>query len=208
MKKNNNYNKKLFSIIKSIFDKIFASLSLILLLPLIIVISIIIKMSSKGPIIFKQLRTGQYGKNIYIYKFRTMSNNKITKIGTLLRKTSIDEIPQLLSIIKGNMSLIGPRPWIPEYYKNMNEKQKHRYDVKPGLTGLAQVMGRNNITILEKIDYDLEYIKHYSLLQDIKIFFLSIKTVLSTKGYEADNKIIKKEIDLLKKLNSKEKKSR
>lgn len=201
-------NKNTYTILKNVLDKLFAIVFLIILLPIFVVISVTIKINSKGPILYKQSRTGKNGKSIYIYKFRTMVNNKTTKIGTFLRKTSLDELPQLLLVIKGDMSLIGPRPWIPEYYENMNAKQKQRYSVKPGLTGLAQVMGRNNITIFQKIDYDLEYIKNYSLKQDIKIFFLTIKTVLNTKGYEANDKIIKQEINDLKRFNSKEKKSR
>lgn len=109
-----------------------------------------------------------------------MTNN--TKVGTFLRKTSLDEIPQFFNILFGQMAFIGPRPWIPEYYQFMNEEQKQRTQVLPGITGLAQAMGRNNIGIFKKINYDLEYIDNYSLKEDIKVVFFTIKTVLSKDG--------------------------
>lgn len=198
----------LFAGLKFIFDRILSLFGLIILLPIILVISVLIKLDSEGPVLFKQIRTGKNGKNITIYKFRTMAKDndvrdfskgdKHTKIGTILRKTSLDELPQLISILKGDMSFIGPRPWIPEYYENMNEIQRHRVDVRPGLTGLAQANGRNAITIFDKISYDLEYIKNYSLGQDIKILFLTIKTVFSKEAADAGKNVIKTELDDLK----------
>ena len=192
---------------KFLFDRIVSLLGLIVLSPLILLISILIKLDSTGPILFKQKRTGKGGKEFYIYKFRTMvANNDVhdfskgdehTKLGTFLRKTSLDEIPQLFSILKGDMSFIGPRPWIPDYYKLMNKAERHRCDVRPGLTGLAQVMGRNNITIFDKIKYDLEYIKNYSLKQDIKIVFLTIYIVLKKCGSDAGKHTIKDELNAL-----------
>ena len=180
-----------------------------------LIIAILIKLDSKGPVLFKQIRTGKYGKNFNIYKFRTMvANNDVhdfskadehTKIGKFLRKTSLDEIPQLISIAVGNMSFIGPRPWIPDYYENMNETERHRCDVRPGLTGLAQVMGRNNISIHDKIKYDLEYIKNYSLKQDIKIIFLTIKVVFTSSGVDAGKGTIENEIKALKEKNDRSK---
>ena len=200
-----------FSIIKFIFDRLFAIIGLILMSPLMIIIAIIIKIDSKGPVFFKQVRTGKNGKEFSICKFRTMiaSNNvrdysrpdEHTRIGMALRKTSLDELPQLFSIAIGKMSFIGPRPWIPEYYKNMNETQRHRNDVLPGLTGLAQVMGRNSISIFEKINYDLEYIENYSFIQDLKIIFLTIKTVIIGNAADAGKGTIQKEIAELKKQN-------
>ena len=197
---------------KYLFDRILALLGLIILSPLILIISILIKLDSTGPILFKQIRTGKKGKEFYVYKFRTMVvNNDVydlskedehTRLGTFLRKTSLDEIPQLISILKGDMSFIGPRPWIPDYYKFMNKTERHRCDVRPGLTGLAQVKGRNNITIFEKITYDLEYIKNYSLQQDIKIIFLTIITVLKKCGCDAGKNTINNEIEDLKKENT------
>ena len=176
-----------------------------------IIIALIIKIDSKGPVLFRQIRTGKRGKTFTMYKFRTMiANNDVhdfskadqhTKFGKVLRRYSLDELPQLISIATGKMSFIGPRPWITDYYDNMNEIQRHRYDVRPGLTGLAQVMGRNAITIFDKIKYDLEYIKNYSLSQDIKIIFLTIKAVFTAKGADAGKSGIEKDINDLKKIN-------
>ena len=195
----------MFAGIKFLFDRLLSLFGLIVVSPLMIIIAIAIKLDSKGPVLFKQLRTGKRGKNFYVYKFRTMvSNNDVhdfsksdehTRVGKILRKTSLDELPQLYSIFIGKMSFIGPRPWITDYYDNMNEIQRNRYVVRPGLTGLAQCMGRNNITIFDKIEYDLEYIKNYSLTQDLKIIFLTIKAVFSGSGADAGKNTIQKELN-------------
>lgn len=203
----------IFAGIKFLFDRLAAIFGLIVASPLMLIIAIAIKLDSKGPVLFKQERTGKFGKKFNVYKFRTMvAKNNVhdfskpdqhTKVGKILRKTSLDELPQLFSIAIGKMSFIGPRPWIPDYYDNMNENQRHRCDVRPGLTGLAQCMGRNGITIFEKIEYDIEYIKNYSLIQDIKIIFLTIKTVFTGNGADAGKNTIKKELRDLKKANRK-----
>ncbi len=145
-------------------------------------------------------------KEFNVYKFRTMKANReelksnltheqmVTKIGKFLRKTSLDELPQLFNIIKGEMSFIGPRPWIPEYYEFFTEEQMKRASVKPGISGLAQVKGRNGINIFEKINYDLEYIDNMGLKQDIKIVFETIKTVISKDDAEISEQGIKEEI--------------
>ncbi len=202
-----------FAGFKFLFDRLVAIFGLIVALPLMLIISVAIKIDSKGPILFKQERTGKGGKNFYVYKFRTMvANNDVydfsksdehTKIGKILRKTSLDELPQLFSIFIGKMSFIGPRPWIVDYYDCMTENQRHRNDVRPGLTGLAQVMGRNNLSIFDKIEYDLQYINNYSLKQDIKIVLLTIKTVFSAEGAEAGKRLIQNELEELKKYNNK-----
>ena len=202
----------IFAGIKFLFDRLMAILGLIIASPLMLIIAIAIKLDSKGSVLFKQERTGKHGQNFYVYKFRTMSaDNNVhdfskadqhTKVGKILRKTSLDELPQLLSIAIGKMSFIGPRPWITDYYDNMNEIQRHRYDVRPGLTGLAQCMGRNNITIFDKIGYDLDYIKNYSLSQDIKIIFLTIKAVFSGNGADAGKHTIQNELRDLKRQNN------
>lgn len=201
----------MFAGIKFLFDRLLAIFGLIVSSPLMLIIAIAIKLDSKGTILFKQERTGKGGKNFNVYKFRTMveKNNvhdfskpdEHTKIGKFLRKTSLDELPQLFSIAIGKMSFIGPRPWIPDYYENMNESQKHRCDVRPGLTGLAQVNGRNNITIFDKINYDLKYIKNYSLTQDINIIFLTIKAVFIGSGADAGKETIQRELNDLKEMN-------
>ena len=176
-----------------------------------LLIAFAIKIDSEGPVLFKQERTGKKGKNFNLYKFRTMvADNDVrnfskadehTMVGKILRKTSLDELPQLFMIATGKMSFIGPRPWIPDYYKNMNKKQRHRCDVRPGLTGLAQCMGRNNITIVDKINYDLEYIENYSFLQEMKIIFLTVKTVFTGNGADAGKNTIQKELAYLEKTN-------
>lgn len=193
---------------KFLFDRIIAIIGLIVLLPLFIIIAIAIKIDSKGPVFFKQERSGKNGKIFTMYKFRTMvvENNvhdfskadQHTKVGDFLRRTSLDELPQLISIATGKMSFIGPRPWIPDYVENMNDIQRHRCCVRPGLTGLAQVKGRNTISIFEKIQYDLEYIENYSLRQDLKIIFWTVKAVFTAKGADAGKGTIKNELDDLK----------
>lgn len=197
----------MYQYIKRMFDFIVAIILIIIFLVPMLIIGILIKLDSKGPVFFKQERTGKYGKNFKVYKFRSMTaNNDVhdfskqdqhTKIGNILRKLSLDELPQLINIIKGEMSFIGPRPWIPDYYENMTEYQRHRNDVLPGITGLAQIKGRNNISILAKINYDLEYVKNYSFIQDVKIFFLTIKTVLSKEGADAGKGTIQTELETL-----------
>lgn len=211
-KRNWNFKKSIYEKEKRIVDIIFSLLAILLTLPIMLVIAIAIKLESDGPVIFKQLRTGKYGKEFNVYKFRTMektndvreynTQDKQTRVGKILRKTSLDELPQFFCILIGKMSFIGPRPWIVDYYENMNEIQKHRVDVTPGLTGLAQINGRNNLSIFEKINYDLEYIDNYSLYQDIKILFQTIKIVLTKTGVEAGKITIHKELEMLKKQNN------
>ena len=169
---------KVFAGIKFILDRLFAIIGIIAFSPIMLIIAILIKIDSNGPILFVQDRTGKNGK--------------------ILRQTSLDELPQLFTIASGKMSFIGPRPWITDYYDNMNKNQRHRNDVRPGLTGLAQCMGRNNISIFDKINYDLEYIKKYSFSQDIKIIFLTIQCVLKRSGVNAGKNTIKNELNELK----------
>lgn len=207
-RRNWNIRKEIYSVIKRIIDFTIALFGLLLASPIMIIIAIAIKLDSKGPVIFKQIRTGKYGKNFYVWKFRTMAaNNDVhnfskadqhTKVGTLLRKTSLDELPQLFNILAGKMSFIGPRPWITDYFDNMNEEQRHRVDVTPGMSGLAQAKGRNNISIFDKINYDLEYIDNYSFIEDIKVILLTIKTVLSKEGADAGKSTIQIELTDLK----------
>lgn len=194
--------------IKKLMDIFAASFMLIITLPITIIVSILIKLESPGPVIFTQKRTGYGGKDFNIYKFRTMTQgndvldfskkNEMTRIGRIIRALSIDELPQLINIIKGEMSFIGPRPWIVEYYQNMNQRQRMRVSVLPGLTGLAQVNGRNSLTIHHKIDYDLVYVQKISLLYDIKIFFETIRAVFNRGGQLMEKSGIKEEIEALK----------
>ena len=203
-KTNTNY----YIYIKRLFDILLSLVGLIVFFVPMIIIGIAIKLDSKGPVLFKQKRTGYKGSEFNLYKFRSMvvdndvhdfsKKDKHTKVGSFLRKTSLDELPQLINIIIGKMSFIGPRPWIPDYYKNMNDYQRKRCNVLPGLTGLAQALGRNNISIFEKIKYDLEYVEKCSLKEDIKIIFLTIKTVLSKSGADAGKNVIQNELEDLK----------
>ena len=201
----------MYRYVKRGIDLVMAVLLLIIFLIPMLIIAVLIKLDSKGPVLFKQKRTGLKGKVFNLYKFRSMvTDNDVhdfskgdqhTKVGNILRKTSLDELPQIINILKGEMSFIGPRPWITDYYDNMNEKQRHRNDVLPGITGLAQAKGRNNISINEKINYDLEYVKNYSFRQDVKIVFLTIKTVLSKEGADAGKNTIQNELEDLKTQN-------
>lgn len=198
----------MYKYVKRGIDLVMAVLLLIIFLIPMLIIAVLIKLDSKGPVLFKQKRTGLKGKVFNLYKFRSMvTDNDVhdfskgdqhTKVGNILRKTSLDELPQIINILKGEMSFIGPRPWITDYYDNMNEKQRHRNDVLPGITGLAQAKGRNNISINEKINYDLEYVENYSFRQDVKIVFLTIKTVLSKEGADAGKNTIQNELEDLR----------
>ena len=197
----------MYKYVKRFFDLIMALILVIIFLIPMIIIAILIKLDSKGPMFFKQERTGKNGKIFLLYKFRSMAvdndvhdfncQDKKTRVGNVLRKLSLDEFPQLINIVKGEMSFIGPRPWIPDYYENMTDYQRRRNDVLPGITGLAQVKGRNNINIIAKINYDLEYVKNFSFRQDVKIFFLTIATVLSKEGADAGKNTIHTELEML-----------
>lgn len=200
--------KRAYSVIKRICDILVAVISLIILIiPMLLVVAAI-KIEDHGPVFFKQKRTGKNGKEFELIKFRSMSisnnvldfrsENKVTKVGKFIRKTSLDEIPQIINVLKGEMSFIGPRPWIVEYYNNFTDEQKRRVEVLPGMTGLAQAIGRNNLTILDKIKYDLEYVDNFSLKMDLKVVFLTIKTVLTKEGAEISKSEIKGELDDLK----------
>ncbi|MBR0480557.1 sugar transferase [Candidatus Saccharibacteria bacterium] len=175
-------------VVKRSFDILFSGIMLIMLAPVFVVVAILIKLDDGGPVFFRQVRTGRKGKTFKIAKFRTCrvdndvhdakSADAHTKIGNLLRKTSIDELPQLWNIFKGEMSFVGPRPWITDYYENMTAAQRERTSVRPGMTGLAQVNGRNALSIFDKIDYDLEYVNRYGLREDVKVFTLTVKSLL------------------------------
>lgn len=202
-----------YSFIKRLFDILCSIIGIIVASPIMLVIAIAIKLDSKGPAIFKQVRTGYHGRNFNVLKFRSMyvdndvhdfsKKDQHTKVGTFLRKTSLDELPQLFCVFLGTMSFIGPRPWITDYYDSMNKKERVRYDVKPGITGLAQAKGRNNISIFEKINYDIEYVRDYSIFEDVKVVFLTIKTVLSKEGADAGKGVIEKELNDLVEENTK-----
>lgn len=194
--------------LKNFLSKIIALFSIIILLPLMLFIAVLIKLDDKGPVLFIQKRTGKNEKDFNLYKFRTMAvandvhdfskENEITKIGSFLRKTSLDELPQLINILKGEMCFIGPRPWILDYNKYFTDDQRRRLEVKPGLSGLAQIKSRNNLSIQEKIKLDIYYVDHLTFLMDCKVFFGTIRAVFSKEGQEISKSGIKNELDELK----------
>ncbi len=176
--------------IKSILDFIFALLGLIIASPIFIIISILVLIFMGWPIIFKQPRPGKNEKVFNLYKFRTMTNKKdkngkllpdeqrLNRFGRFLRKTSLDEIPELINILIGQMSFIGPRPLLVEYIPYYTKEEHHRHDVRPGLTGLAQVSGRNLLNWDDRFKKDIEYVNNITFIGDVKIVLLTIKKVL------------------------------
>lgn len=199
---------KMYKVFKRVISFILALILFIICLPLGIVVAIAIKLESKGSFFFKQLRTGKDGKEFYCYKFRSMvsgndvrdlsKKDQVTKVGKFIRKTSIDELPQLINILKGEMTFIGPRPWITDYAKHYTKRQRKRLDVTPGMTGLAQCSGRNNISIKEKIELDIKYVENMSLKMDLYIIFKTIICVLKKEGFSSDKNTINEEIEELK----------
>ncbi len=196
--------------IKRIVDIVLSIALLIVFSIPMIIISILIKLDDRGSIFYKSQRMGKGLKPFYIYKFRSMRTCRkeldgrmkheemVTRVGKVIRKTSLDELPQLFNILKGDMSFIGPRPWILDYYKWFTPEQSRRCDVLPGLTGLAQAKGRNGITIFEKINYDIEYVDNICFKNDLKIIFISIKKVLEKSDAEITEEGIKEELRQLK----------
>ena len=180
-------------------DFLIAALSIIIFSPLLIILAILVRIKLGGPVIFKQERPGLNGKVFKLYKFRTMTDAKdengnllddeyrLTSFGKKLRSTSLDELPELYNILKGDMSIVGPRPLLVKYLPLYNDEQKRRHDVRPGLTGLAQVSGRNAITWTEKFNKDIEYVDNVSLGLDISIFFKTIYCVLKKEGINSDS---------------------
>ncbi|UGS24183.1 sugar transferase [Flavobacterium channae] len=183
---------------KRLFDFTAALVGLLLLSPLFILVTLGLFIANQGKPFFFQIRPGKNEKLFRIVKFKTMNDKKdvtgdllpdaqrLTKIGNFVRKTSLDEIPQLLNVLKGDMSLIGPRPLLPEYLPLYNEVQKRRHEVRPGITGWAQVNGRNAISWEQKFEYDVWYVNHISLWLDIKILFLTVKKVFVREGISQD----------------------
>ncbi|WP_105300854.1 sugar transferase [Anaerococcus marasmi] len=193
---------------KRLLDIILSLFLMILLLPLFLILSILIKIDSKGPVLYKQSRTGLNGADFILLKFRSMEadNNvydfktvdKITKIGKFIRKTSLDELPQLINILKGDMSFIGPRPWLPILNKYYTDSQKKRFLVRPGLTGIAQVSGRKDLNIIDRINLDLKYVDNISLLTDLKILGRTILVIINNADNTRENYTIEDEIEDLK----------
>lgn len=183
-------NKNIQYFIKRIFDIIASLGGLIVFSPIIIVVAILVRVNLGSPILFTQDRVGKNNKIFKMMKFRTMKDGvdkygnllpdseRLTNFGKILRSTSLDELPELINILKGDMSLIGPRPLLVEYLPLYSEEQKRRHDVLPGLTGWAQINGRNTISWREKFKFDVWYVENWSLRLDMQIFFLTIYKVL------------------------------
>lgn len=182
---------------KRLFDIVVASLGLLLLSPLLLAAGLAIRLTMGAPILFRQQRPGLHGRPFAIYKFRTMRDarpgepahsdeERLTSLGRFLRSWSIDELPELWNILKGDMSLVGPRPLLMEYLPLYTEEQARRHEVRPGLTGWAQVKGRNAIGWDEKFAFDTWYVDHQGFVLDLKILWLTAKSVLSRHGISAE----------------------
>jgi lipopolysaccharide/colanic/teichoic acid biosynthesis glycosyltransferase len=187
--------------IKRGIDIVVSAIVLLLFLPVLLLISAVLAVVTHGKPFFFQVRPGLHATLFNIVKFKTMTDRKdadgnllpdaqrLTKIGAFVRKTSLDEMPQLINVFKGDMSLIGPRPLLPEYLPLYNNEQKKRHLVRPGISGWAQVNGRNAISWQQKFDYDVWYVKNISFLLDVKIVFLTIKKVLVRDGISSDSSV-------------------
>lgn len=184
--------------IKRPLDFICALAALIILSPVMLVTAVLVRIKLGSPVIFKQKRPGKDEKIFSLYKFRSMTDKKdengnllpdevrLTSFGKKLRSTSLDELPELFNILKGDMSIVGPRPLLVEYLPLYNERQKKRHDVRPGLTGLAQVNGRNAITWEEKFDWDVQYVEHITFWGDVKILLQTVAVVLNHTGINSE----------------------
>lgn len=189
------------SFFKRVFDFTAALLGLLVFSPVFVFVAVGLFFANDGKPFFFQTRPGKGAKLFKIIKFKTMNDKKdgsgnllsdserLTSIGRFVRKTSLDEIPQLINVLKGDMSLIGPRPLLPQYLPLYNEMQKRRHDVRPGITGWAQINGRNAISWEQKFQYDVWYVEHVSFLVDLKIFFSTIKKVVVSEGIAADGEV-------------------
>lgn len=191
--------------IKRFFDFILSLVAIIILSPVFIVIALLVRIKLGSPILFKQERPGLNEKIFKMYKFRTMTSEvdedgnllpdevRLTSFGQLLRSTSLDELPELFNIFKGDMSIVGPRPLLVKYLPLYNDEQKHRHDVRPGLTGLAQVNGRNAISWEDKFKYDVEYTKNVTFMNDLKIIFETILKVIKRDGISSETSVTMEE---------------
>ena len=188
-------------VIKRLLDIIISLAALIILSPVLLVVAILVRCKLGSPVIFHQERPGYHEKIFKLCKFRSMTDARdaegnllpdavrLTKFGKILRAASLDELPELWNILKGDMSLIGPRPLLVSYLPLYNEKQRHRHDVRPGLTGLAQINGRNSITWKEKFAWDIMYVQHVSFRLDMSIFIKTFFKVFQREGISSETSV-------------------
>ncbi|MCI6204420.1 MAG: sugar transferase [Lachnospiraceae bacterium] len=184
--------------VKRCLDFILALIAIIVLSPILLIVAILVRCKLGSPIIFKQQRPGLHEKIFCMYKFRTMTDAKdvdgnllpdeerLTKFGKALRSTSLDELPELFNILKGDMAIVGPRPLLVQYLPRYNERQHRRHDVRPGFTGLAQVNGRNSISWQEKFEWDVKYVEQVSFVLDMKIIAKTVGVVLKRDGISSE----------------------
>lgn len=191
--------------VKRWIDFTIAGMAIILLSPVFLILSVMVKVKLGSPVFFKQLRPGKDEKIFCMYKFRTMTDARDRKgdllsdelrlppFGRRLRSTSLDELPELYNILKGDMSIVGPRPLLVKYLPLYNEQQRKRHRVKPGFTGLAQINGRNHLSWQEKFEWDVKYAEHVTFLEDLKIVLRTIRVVLKKEGISSDTAVTMEE---------------
>lgn len=192
------------NLLKPIIDRVVSLTAIIILLPLFVALCCLLAIFQRGQVFFKQRRPGKDEKIFQLLKFKTMNDNKddlgnllpdeqrLTLIGAFVRKFSLDELPQLFNVLKGEMSLIGPRPWLEEYLSLYNEFQRRRHEVKPGITGWAQVNGRNMVDWDKRFEFDVYYVDNISFLFDMKIIYRTIWNVIASKGISGEGTITMK----------------
>ena len=185
--------------VKRLLDLVLSAVALLLLSPVMLIVAVLVRCHLGAPVIFCQERPGKDEEIFKLYKFRSMTDAcdaygqllpdelRLTRFGRFLRSTSLDELPELWNIFKGDMSIVGPRPLLVKYLPLYNEEQRHRHDVTPGLTGWAQVHGRNLCSWEEKFDYDIWYVDHVSFILDLQIIFLTVKSVLKREGISSED---------------------
>lgn len=191
--------------VKRCLDFVLSLIALLILSPVLLIVAILVRCKLGSPIIFKQQRPGLHEKIFCMYKFRTMTDAKdeqgnllpdevrLTKFGKALRSTSLDELPELFNILKGDMAIVGPRPLLVQYLPRYNERQRRRHDVRPGFTGLAQVNGRNSISWQEKFEWDVRYVENVSFLMDLRIIAKTVGVVLKRDGISSDTSVTMEE---------------